>query len=460
MNSLDLSDIQGYVIRGYRFPVACFVFAKFERIAAARAFVRALLPKVTTAALWENGKPDATLNIAFTYSGLSALGLPATSLVTFPVEFQQGMKVRADILNDIGANAPERWDALWKNEVHAWIAIHAQTPAIREAEFAQLEALARESGAVTLAGRDDGGLLFIDGKPTAKEHFGYTDGIGNPDFDGAEKDAPPGRGKLALGPGWKPLATGEFLLGYADEAEELPPAPWPDPLAKNSTFMVYRKLRQNVSTFREYLDEMSSLYDGGKEKLAAKLVGRWRDGTPLELSPESADAELAADTARNNDFSYSADTAGTRCPFGAHIRRTNPRNAAGFNGALSNRRRVIRRGLPYGSYVPEGQPIDEAEERGILFMALNASIFRQFEFVQQQWVEYGNDAHQGNDKDPLSGNHGGSGRFVVQGDADEKNPPFICGHLPTFVELRGGDYFFMPGLTALRMIAAGMIDPR
>jgi hypothetical protein len=96
----------------------------------------------------------------------------------------------------------------------------------------------------------------------------------------------------------------------------------------------------------------------------------------------------------------------------------------------------------------------------VIFMALNASIFRQFEFVQQQWIEYGNDARQGNDKDALLGNHEGAGKFMIQGTEDAANPPFLCASLPNFVELRGGDYFFMPSITALRMIGAGAVDPR
>jgi hypothetical protein len=110
--------------------------------------------------------------------------------------------------------------------------------------------------------------------------------------------------------------------------------------------------------------------------------------------------------------------------------------------------------------VPEGEHGSDTDERGIVFMALNASLSRQFEFVQQQWVEYGNDAHQGNDKDMLTGNHGGRGKFVVQGSADATNPPFVCNNLPNFVELRGGDYFFLPSMTALGMMALGLVDPR
>jgi deferrochelatase/peroxidase EfeB len=169
---------------------------------------------------------------------------------------------------------------------------------------------------------------------------------------------------------------------------------------------------------------------------------------------------LQQDPNRSTNFTYGADPAGTRCPIGAHIRRVHPRDAFGFNGRLINRRRITRRGLPYGRFVAEGQPASDAEDRGVIFMALNASISRQFEFVQQQWIEYGNDSHLGNDKDILMGNHGGRGRFVLQGDASPANPPLICSSLPNFVELRGGDYFFLPSITALGMISMGLVDPR
>ncbi len=225
--------------------------------------------------------------------------------------------------------------------------------------------------------------------------------------------------------------------------------------------MVYRKLHENAQQFRTFLDEMARHYAGGnaKEKLAAKFVGRWRDGTPLELSPDKSDPSIVADDGRNTNFAYGKDLDGAKCPIGAHIRRTNPRDGFGFGGKLSNRRRIMRRGLPYGRYVPEGEELRDDEDRGIIFMALGASLFRQFEFVQKQWVQYGNDARQGSDKDLLVGCHGDRGKFVIPGNGAE-NPPFVCGNLPDFVELRGGDYFFLPSITALRMIASGSVDPR
>lgn len=461
MSKLNETDIQGFVLRGYNLPFARYIFLRFEDAARARDLIHRLLHIITTGQRWDSGKPQSTVNIAFTHRGFVALELPDATLLTFPVEFQQGMKKRAAILGDTGINGPEHWDELWRGDpVHAWIGIHAQSVEAMDRRDSEIQSLIKETnGAVVLASQDAAALMDA-GKPTTREHFGYTDGFGNPDYLGVERSAQPGQGKLMPDGTWAPLATGELLLGYADEAGELPPAPVPHLLADNGTFMVYRKMHQNVAAFRAYLDEHGARYSGGKEKLAAKFIGRWRDGTPIELSPDRPDQSIVQDPNRSTNFTYSGDPKGTRCPIGAHLRRVHPRDAFGFNGKLIDRRRITRRGLPYGRPAPDDEPASDAEERGIIFMALNASLSRQFEFVQQQWIEYGNDAHQGNEKDMLIGNHGGHGKFVVQGDTTATNPPYICSHLPNFVELRGGDYFFLPSITALGMIALGLVDPR
>jgi Dyp-type peroxidase family len=457
---IDVSDIQGFALKGYNFPFARYLLLELSHPQAAQTFLGQLVQYITTGERWDE-KPATTVNIAFTHKGLVRLQLPDPTLLTFPVEFQQGMRARADILYDAGKNAPQHWDPVWRDDrVHVWLAVNAQTPGALEQKCDLLLRIMDQTGGAKLLQAQDACAIFIDGKPTTKEHFGYTDGFGNPDFKGAERDCVPGQGKLTEKGTWEALATGEFLLGYADEAGELPVAPIPHLLARNGTFMVYRKMHENVATFRAFLEEQGRLYPGGKEKLASKFIGRWRDGTPVELSPDYPNPKIVADSNRNTNFTYGKDLNGSRCPIGAHIRRGNPRDALGFNGQLVNRRRIMRRGMPYGEYVPEGQPVRDEDERGVIFMALNASIFRQFEFVQQQWIEYGNDLHQGNDKDLVIGNHGGKGKCVLQGTADPKNPPFICASLPNFVELRGGDYFFMPSLTALQMMAAGTVDPR
>lgn len=461
MSKLDATDIQGFVLRGYALPFARYLFLEITDATRGQACIGRLLDQITTGEHWDAGKPDWTLNIAFTHKGLVNLKLPDASLLSFPVEFLQGMKARGEILGDTGKNASENWDPFWREaRVDIWLAVNSKTKETLEARCSHLQTLMSETGGATIIGSQDAGALLINGKWSSKEHFGYTDGFGNPDFLGVERDTQPGQGKLMADGTWAPLATGELLLGYADEAGELPVAPVPHLLASNGTFMVYRKIHQNVATFRQYLDDKAKLYAGGKEKLASKLIGRWRDGTPIELSPDAPNEAIVSDKQKNVNFTFGNDLAGTRCPIGAHVRRTNPRDAFGFNGKLINRRRITRRGLPYGSYVPEDQPVRDDGEHGIIFMALNASLFRQFEFVQQQWMQYGNDARLGNDKDMLLGNHEARDKYVIQGTEDPSNPPFVCGNLPNFVELRGGDYFFLPSMTALRMIATATVDPR
>ncbi len=461
MPRLEVSDIQGFVTRGYNFPIARYLLLEITNADAGRNFIGRVVQRITTAERWDDGKPDSTVNIAFTHKGLSQLELPDATLLSFPVEFVQGMKARGNILGDVGRNSPERWDPVWRDRmVHVWLGVNARCAEALDARCAEMQKLMDETGGARLLQGQDAKAIDLEGKPSSTEHFGFRDGFGNPDFEGAQRECSPGQGKLTKSGEWKALATGEFLLGYADEAGELPVAPVPHLLARNGTFMVYRKLHQNVAAFRRYLEENGKEYPGGKEKLAAKFVGRWRDGTPVELSPDAPDPSIVVDPRQNTNFTYADDPDGLRCPVGAHIRRVNPRDSAGFNGRLVNRRRIMRRGLPYGEYVPEGQPIHDHDDRGVIFMALNASLFRQFEFVQQQWIEYGNDAHLGNDKDPLLGDHEGNGRFVVQGTTDRATPPWICARLPTFVEVRGGDYFFVPSLTALRLIANNSVDPR
>jgi Dyp-type peroxidase family len=461
MSRLNATDIQGFVLRGYNLPYARFFFLRLEQAAPARKLIARLLGDVTTGQRWQGAKPQSTLNIAFTHAGLARLELPAATLLTFPVEFQQGMKERAVILGDTGVNSPDHWDEVWRQErVHAWIGIHGLTPEALDSRCLSLLELMNDTGGAIVLDTQDAAAAFNHGNQTTREHFGFIDGFGNPEYVGVERSSQPGQGKLMPDGTWMPLATGELLLGYADEAGELPQAPVPHLLASNGTFMVYRKLHQNLATFRNYLDQQAALYGGGKEKLAAKFIGRWRDGTPLELSPDRPDPSIVQDPGRSTNFTYGDDAAGTRCPVGAHIRRVHPRDAFGFNGRLIDRRRITRRGLPYGRFAAEGEPVSDSDERGIIFMALNANFARQFEFVQQQWVQYGNDARLGNDKDMLMGQHGGHGRYAIQGDTSSTNPPFLCTNLPDFVALRGGDYFFIPSITALGMIAMGLVDPR
>ena len=193
-------------------------------------------------------------------------------------------------------------------------------------------------------------------------------------------------------------------------------------------------------------------YPGGPELLAAKIVGRWRDGTPLQRSPERPDPALADDPDRINDFSFADDPEGLRCPVGAHIRRANPRDAEGFfDGRLTNRHRIIRRGRPYGPVLPEGVTEDDGEDRGLVFVCFNASIWRQFETIQALWIDDGDPFGLGADKDFLIGQpDGDGGKMTIPG-----HPPFFLKPQPRFVTVRGGEYLYRPSISALRWLASG-----
>jgi Dyp-type peroxidase family len=536
---LDLADIQGNILQAYGrqgFPIARCVLLHVheERAQQARAFLDELRHKITTAELWPSSrtrhlvdrskvtarKPDVAINIAFTFYGLLALGVPVRSLRGMPDEFQEGMLKRAPILRDLHTSEQslqDLWDPIWVAElnnpdkrVHILITLNANaTPQEHPSAKAALEATyqwlvcccGEEKGVTILSGHRGPDPHYQDMAVLAdpvKEHFGFTDGIGDPVFEGQYPDpeimrkAVIGQGKLTANQDWVPLATGEFLLGYADEAQETAGGALPNEFSRNGTFMAYRKLHQNVNAFHQYIDSKASLYahinaielDEAKETLCAKMAGRWSDGIPLmhaatfaewqaertkiETMPSEEKAAYLDLIQRN--FSYASDPDGSRCPFSSHLRRSNPRDMldptvlpaadgqppSKATSVLNNRRRILRRGLPYGH---SGPGISDQEEHGVLMLVVCASLFRQFEFVQQQWLQYGLDFQSGNDTCPIVGNHANDSKFLIEASSTSEQPPFICDRMPQFVEVHGGAYFFVPSLTALRLIAQGLIDP-
>jgi Dyp-type peroxidase family len=550
---LDLADIQGNILIPYAWQGfakgRCMLFHIGNDTAdadanakAGRKFVTGLLPMITTALPWAPAPPPpVTMNIAFTWYGLVALGIPTRTLRGMPDEFIDGMIKRAPMLGDDfkGEKWKDSWDKVWLNpglhpdSVHILIMLNAQMnrdgSAVPElaAKAREIDNLCQQIGRVrlltghNLPGRPKQDFQELsalmeqksDGKatPLRKEHFGFTDGIGDPVFEG---QYPSGAGQaLAVGHGaldgkgnWRPLATGEFLLGYPDEAQETPGATMPLDFSRNGTFMAYRKLHENVAAFKKFLDKTAEQFSAvtgiqshkdARDTVMAKMAGRWPDGVPLsraptidewhkfndtykDVDPKVDPAGAAAREAALSDFKFRYintdgtkdirdDPDGTRCPLTAHMRRVNTRDMMGptaeGGSVLTNRRRILRRGLPYGSS-PEGTL--DTDEHGVVMLIVCANLFRQFEFVQQQWINYGLDAGAGSDTCPIVGNHsdgtpggkhGPAAKFVIPPDPASGQPPFIVEGIPQFVETRGGEYFFVPSMTALRMIGMGVVDP-
>lgn len=446
MNPIDRADIQGNVLRGYRLPCSEHWFARVHDARAARALLGELRDQVEPAMAWPHRKkPASTLNIALSYAGLAALGVAAPILAKLPLAFREGMCRRATLLGD----DVDAFESTWRSgRVHVWFSVHAR----------DLDALRERVGLVCARVRSRIELLdYVDrGQrlPGGLEHFGFPAGISNPRVeDGAGGPTTSGNGvRTPLG-AYRPFATGEFLLGHRDEADELAGDGLPARLIENGTFVVYRKLEQDVLGFRRYVSEIARRAGESPEFIAAKLMGRWQNGLPLL----AANPAPANDVAVNlNDFGYATDPNGAGCPLGAHIRRANPRDASGF-ATLSERHRLLRRGMPYGPALSRNgdSHTRDAEDRGLLFIAMNASLERQFEYVQRHWLNDGAAARQNRDRDPVCGAHLGPAKLVIQGDPSTERVPVICSELPRFVTTRGGEYFFMPSLSALFALSQG-----
>jgi Dyp-type peroxidase family len=444
---VDLADIQGNVLRGYTYPVAAYIFLRIDDVDRGRTLLDRMLPRIATGEPWEGAGPATAIQVAFTYAGLERLGVPESTLATFPDVFRQGMAARAAVLGDRGPGAPEAWEpGLGTGEAHVLVSVWAIDGEHLDEVREELRAVGAAAGATTVVNETRAEALA-----GGRDHFGFADGIAQPAVEGNGIEGRPGDGQPDGRGGWRDVAAGEFLLGYADEDGGLPPA-LAAPFDRNGTFVVYRKLQTDVAAFRRLVERAGSDYPGGPELLAAKLVGRWPDGTPLSASPEQPDPPIASDPARVNDFSYADDPLGLRCPLGAHIRRVNPRDAQGFyDGRLTNRHRIIRRGRTYGPPLPEGVSEDDGQDRGLVFVCFNADIWRQFETIQALWIEDGDPFGLGHDRDLVAGSvDGRSGKFTIPG-----KPPFFISPQPRLVTTRGGEYLFQPSIGALRWLATG-----
>jgi Dyp-type peroxidase family len=450
MAGLPLDDIQGFILRTYAMPALRVFALKVERPAAAGQLLAAMtrgdasVPQVTTAVTWD-AKPDTCVNIGFTHAGLSALGLAEGQLASFPEEFVQGPVARAARVGDTGDSAPEHWrGGLAGTDVHALVFLFAQTEPALAAETDRLRALFGSGPAFSEVSVHDG-----RGLPGNVAHFGYRDGFSQPAIKGGLP--PPLPDVLPEAP------PGEFLFGYESQWDSFSyPVPQPDSLGRNGSFVAFRILAQDCAAFERFLTDASKQTGLDRELIAAKLCGRWRNGVPLTLAPSAPDPDMPLE--KLNTFDYKPtdtvpdafnDARGIRCPIGSHIRRMNPRNST-VAGSGGLKRRIVRRGLPYGPPFDPSKP-DDGIERGLLGLFIGVSLKDQFEFLMADWANKGLFAPglKGT-KDPVLGdNSGGGAKFLL---AVEGGTVTIDG-LSRFVTTRGGAYCFLPSLTGLRFLS-------
>jgi Dyp-type peroxidase family len=304
------------------------------------------------------------------------------------------------------------------------------------------------------------------GRERRHEHFGFLDGISQPGIRGLTPVSRPSVAPEQGLPGQDLIWPGEFILGYPgqdrhDPIKPGPIAPLPAPWARNGSYMVFRRLEQRVPEFRAFVDAQAARLGMDRELLAARMVGRWKSGAPLESAPSHDNPALGADNRRNNDFEFGDDPFQRKCPYAAHIRKVYPRDDTG-NEAEVQRHRIIRAGIPFGPEVGPGE-VTTKHSRGLMFVCYQTSIERQFEYIQRQANDpgfVGGKRRPGGGAvtpgiDPIIGQAEGGGVRTM----DEPYPNYPAGSRRTtltmpkqFVELTAAAYFFMPSITALRTV--------
>ncbi|MDN5217147.1 Dyp-type peroxidase [Fulvivirgaceae bacterium BMA12] len=462
MKAIDRKDIQGMLIYGYgRLSAACYLFLSLEDISAFRRWLKA-----TTFQNGVSSPGEPSMNIAFTADGLRKLGLTVDEDHGFSRAFTEGMDTdhRNRILGDYGINASTKWVWGHRNhqELHGVLMLFARDKVALEQFYAEVASKFPENGIREVVTRIESFSLG------GKEHFGFKDGVNQPVMQGL---------------GWASdeqnfVNPGEFILGYPNNYDKQPHSPFLQNgqfnFGCNGSYMVFRQLEQDVPLFWKTLcDYFGGVEKGKKEAviLASKMVGRWPNGNPLTRSA----TEKITKRDLNNFSFYQDDRLGMQCPFGSHIRRMNPRDSLSDGGKkkeldeasrVANNHRILRRGRPYGIPLAENADIEAmlnaldlppTGSRGLNFICFNTDIDRQFEFVQHTWANNRKFHNLYNDVDPIVG---------VQRSATDKNQ---IGHtqfeaqtspvrkryqdLPPFVRVKGGSYFFMPGLTAIDFLS-------
>lgn len=483
--SVELHDVQGIIIKGYdKLKAAAFLLLEITDTTKAKHWLASQLPLVTHGAT-STKTINTAVQIAFTYSGVAALNVPAEGLKTFPPEFIEGMVTehRSRMLGDLEDSAPDKWD--WGgtekdfNSIHLLLMLYAT----EEATLQHLQT--NQKTALDAAGLKIAHQLHTSKLPNDKEHFGFRDGIAQPVMRGINHESDNDANLIN---------PGEFIFGYPNEYEKYMFSPTISPehdlsnilatdmnnpalkdLGRNGSMLVFRQLEQNVKAFWNMADRAAKEQTAQDdpvtaEYIASKMLGRWPNGSPLTKCP------MEPDTSKEifDNFGYAQhDYDGLKCPIGAHIRRANPRDnflrdSTGDKEKdiersmkFMKRFRILRRGRSYGAPLVESMEpkdiihaVEDNKERGLYFLCFNSNIGRQFELIQQTWINNPKFAGLYEDPDPMIGYPGIMGDGATTTFTEQALPvrKQVKG-ITRFVNVKGGAYFFVPGLTALKYLS-------
>jgi Dyp-type peroxidase family len=487
---LELDDLQGNILAGFNKDYASFLlFALPPDQAQAREWLRDLVDQVATTEevkqfndlfrairrrrgrKGREGVVEATwMNLAFTHDGLEKLGLAQHELDRFPDEFRQGMRNRAELIGDVDDNNPSQWpNGLGTATIHALMIVAADSDEDRKREVEHFARHADDHG-LTLVLRQDG---MTRREAPDREHFGFRDGISQPGIRGLTVPSDPNKPDEGE-PGQALIAPGEFVLGYPLQgplAASYPPTPADDPpnpqqeWTRNGSYLVFRRLRQDVKGFRDFVTTQAPKQKQSVDLFAAKLVGRYPSGAPLEGADEATEdpgrtnPDVVLEKSKINAFEYSTDPDGMQVPRAAHIRKTHPRAQEPPGKQEGRRRRILRRGIPFGeSFDPASQPDSPSgaepqfpNDRGLCFVCYQRSIRDQFEFIQHQWANQDSVPKPGDGVDPVASQSSPERSFRLPGGAIDPV------RLPKqWVTTTGGEYFFSPSVRALKRLSKSM----
>jgi Dyp-type peroxidase family len=486
---LPLHEIQGNLV-GFNKDQDRLLFVNFADQASGKAFLAAIEPYIASAsevhtfnALYKEikqrkgevrGAVESTwVNIALSAAGLTFIGADVSS---FSDDFRQGMAARAALIGDVGASTPANWVAPFPGgaQVHALIILASDNARDLDDGSTWVRAVMTEHGVAEVASQDG---QVRDEPNRGREHFGFKDGISQPFIRGLTA----GENKK----GDDVISVGEFLIGYTDQDGHVSGQPAPavapgqpgynptpppsrpplPPWTKDGSFLVYRRLQQDVAAFKQFEEAQAASLGLPPDGVGAKLVGRWPSGAPLERLPgEHRDRDPAAGDPgvvvgssllrdeKINNFDYQKhDADGHLVPRAAHVRKTNPRDEDPPGRDESNRHRLLRRGIPYGPEFkpnepayPGSGPVPDGQDRGLLFMCYQASLEDGFEFVQQPWANTPDFPQPGDGRDP-----------IISQDVDPREalvPPHGAVSMAQWVKTTGGDYYFAPSMSALKFL--------